>query len=117
MDCSINKAKPPTVTGIVDSFCDTRGLKACPKEVSVRGNNFWNSDNLACYFDGEQTEALFLGSQEVLCALPKVAQSGGQTVARKVYVATDFKSVEAATFTWYDSVCSVCTDKAGCLGE
>ncbi|EGD75710.1 hypothetical protein PTSG_07827 [Salpingoeca rosetta] len=111
-DCSLDQRQPPSLDRADPPLCDTRGRFGCPAEISVLGEGFWKSAGLACRFNGDVvTEALFLSALEVRCRVPTVEQSGSNQVTQTIEVSMDGEnwSEPSASFTWYDSVCQVCT--------
>jgi len=115
VDCSIDPTSAPAVSAVSPPLCDRRHLKPCPEEVTVRGSGFYKSDNLACRFGGDTiTKARFLGALEIFCEVPANIDAGGTAVStHTVEVTTDgqqWSPVTAASrFSFYDSVCKVCT--------
>eukprot|EP00045_Choanoeca_perplexa_P016559 m.224567 g.224567 ORF g.224567 m.224567 type:complete len:1783 (-) comp17292_c0_seq1:1619-6967(-) len=131
VDCSISKAAAPTINGLNAHYCDTQDGTHCPKSVAVFGAGFWSAGaNLTCRFTITSsptdhsvdvghvfvTDALFLGSNEVLCSVPQIVGSGAQAhkgqqdIVSTVQVATGSATISAQTqpFTWYDGVCRTC---------
>ncbi|EGD72656.1 hypothetical protein PTSG_04390 [Salpingoeca rosetta] len=110
-DCSIDTNARPVITSLVKPFCDTKGINECTGRLSVIGEGFWNSDKLRCRFGDMETDAFFLGSMEVACAVPNKVHSGSDEETAVVQVTVDgdnWSESQEFVFTWYDGVCQVC---------
>ncbi len=109
-DCSIDISKPPIITKLSEYNFDSRNIKNTPTEINVYGSNFWNSPKLRCKFGTIETEALYMGSTQILCAVPNVSQKGSDEITLPISVTTDGINwaIPTQKFTYYDSVCEVC---------
>jgi hypothetical protein len=119
-DCSVDPNSPPVVETIKTPRCDGRGLLGCEPQVSVFGSNFFNheTEDAKCKFGEIITDAIVLGSIEVLCSLPTTKHSGRTELAVPLSVSMDGGVTFSATnentvYTWFDSICQVC-DGEGC---
>eukprot|EP00055_Hartaetosiga_balthica_P011100 m.49500 g.49500 ORF g.49500 m.49500 type:complete len:1837 (-) comp7454_c0_seq3:541-6051(-) len=116
IDCSIGEGVIPKVESVEPAVCDSRGVVGCPSEVSIFGENFWDSDGLSCRFGDIVSQASLVSFSEVRCVVPEsVKQSGADVIIKAVQVTTNGAdwSQEAVTFTWYDAICNICS-KDGC---
>ena len=111
-DCSIDITKPPIINSLQSYNYDTKKLKNFPSEINVYGDNFWNSPNLKCKFGSIETMALYMGSSQIICSVPKIQQSGSNEITIPVSITTDGVTWSNSNnkFTYYDSVCEVCVD-------
>ena len=127
-NCAVNQNEAPVVTSVVHAYCNIRGgsCGAPPKPgqdgryINVLGSNIWNAgDNLKCKFGDAShdfnvvTDALYLGSGEVLCAVPTdILLQDLEPLTLPVALTVDGQTFgdTSATFTWYNGVCHVCSD-------
>lgn len=110
VDCGIDKRVPPTIESQSDYVIDITN-PARPKEFSVIGKNFYNSDGLACKIGDVVVPAFYMGSKMILCNLHEFVDN--KPVTFPVRVTTDVKnsiwSTTAGNITFYNSLCHVCT--------
>lgn len=114
VDCSININAPPTIERqsvyVVDIIDPAR-----PKEFSVIGKNFYNSDRLACNIGETVVSAFYMGSKMILCNLPaSITLIDNKPATYQVRVTTDMKnwSSSVGNITFYNSLCHVCTSNS-----
>ena len=109
VDCAINVLIPPTIESQSDYVVD---ILAPIKEISVIGNNFYNSESLACKIGDVVVPAFYMGSKLILCNLPgAVTITDNKPQTYPVRVTTDMRnwSAGAGNITFYNSLCHVCT--------
>jgi len=110
-DCALNLLAPPTVLGLDQTTCDSQGLLTCPTNgILVSGRNVILSPSLTCKFGIQLTQAVFLGSNQVLCAFPTKTVRGVNEQRVPLSISNngvDFSN--SVDVIYYDSKCLVCT--------
>ena len=108
VDCGIDKRIPPTIESQSDYVIDVASPSR-PKEFSVIGKNFYNSDGLACKIGDVVVPAFYMGSKMILCNLPQVMSLiDNKPVTYEVRVKNSIWSTTSGNITFYNSLCHVC---------
>ena len=110
VDCGIDVLTPPTIESQSDYVIDTTDPSR-PREITVFGKNFYNSDSLACKIGDTIVPAFYMGSKMILCNLPLVSLADNVPKTYPVLVTTDSKKLSqtAGNITFYNSLCHVCS--------
>jgi len=105
VDCSIDINTPPTITSLSNNAIDITVNNI--KEISVMGKNIYNSDKLACKINtGEINPAFYMGSNMVLCYVPRLSLVDNKPLTVSVQLTTDgVLWSNPLPLTYYNSLC------------
>jgi hypothetical protein len=111
-DCSYIDGKPPRITGLFDTVCEVSGAGTCPRELAVTGKNFYKSSKLRCKYNDLVVNAIWLGGDIVLCAIPLEVYANAQYETVNLQVTNDIDNPNELSnkvpFIFYNGACWVC---------
>ena len=106
VDCSVDINTPPTITSISNNMIDITGTVNNIKEISIMGKNIYNSDKLACNINSKINPAFYMGSNMVLCYVPRLSLVDNNPLKVSVQLTTDGVSwSNPLPLTYYNSFC------------
>jgi len=104
VDCSVNINTPPTITSLSNNAIDITVNNI--KEISVMGKNIYNSDKLACKINMGINPAFYMGSNMVLCYVPRLSLIDNNPLTVSVQLTTDgVLWSNPLPLTYYNSFC------------
>jgi hypothetical protein len=111
-DCSYMDGKPPRITALFDTICEVSGVGSCPRELAVTGNNFYKSSKLRCRYGDTIVNAVWLGGDTVLCAVPLEVYSKAEYETINLQVTNDYMNENewsnVVPFIFYNGACWSC---------
>ena len=111
-DCSYIDGKPPRITALYDTVCEVSGAGTCPKELAVTGRNFYKSNKLRCRYGSTIVNAVWLGGDSVLCAIPMEVYMKAEYETVNLQVTNDFENPNEwsniVPFIFYNGACWSC---------
>jgi hypothetical protein len=111
-DCSYIDGKPPRITGIFDTICEVSGAGTCPRELAVTGKNFYKSKKLRCKYNDLVVNAIWLGGDTVLCAVPLEVYANAEYETVNLQVTNDIDNPNELSnkvpFIFYNGACWAC---------
>ncbi len=113
-DCSYMDGKPPRITALYDTVCEVTGTGAgaCPRELAVTGRNFYKSNKLRCRYGVTLVNAVWLGGDTVLCAVPMEVYRQAEYETVNLQVSNDYENPNewsnVVPFIFYNGVCWSC---------
>jgi hypothetical protein len=121
-DCSYLDGKPPRITALYDTVCEVSGTGTggCPRELAITGRNFYKSNKLRCRYGSTVVNAVWLGGDTVLCAVPMELYKNAEYETVNLQVSNDFENQNEwsniVPFIFYNGVCWSCNGKTGLCG-
>ncbi len=119
-DCSYIDGKPARITGLFDTVCEVSGTGSCPRELAVSGRNFYKSSKLRCRYNNLVVNAVWLGGDSVLCAIPLQAYSNAEYETVNLQVTNDIDNPEewsnVVPFIFYNGACWACNSSTRTCG-
>lgn len=119
-DCSYIDGKPPRITALYDTVCEISGVGTCPRELAVTGRNFYKSNKLRCRFGNTIVNAVWLGGDSVLCAIPMEVYMKAEYETVNVQVTNDFENQNEwsniVPFIFYNGACWNCNSSTRMCG-
>ena len=111
-DCSYIDSKPPRITALYDTICEVTGSQTCPKELAITGRNFYKSNKLRCRYGNTIVNAVWLGGDTVLCAIPLETYSNVEHETVNLQVTNDYTDdnewSNTVPFIFYNGACWAC---------
>ena len=111
-DCSYIDGKPPRITALYDTVCEVSGAGSCPRELAVTGRNFYKSSKLRCRYGSTIVNAVWLGGDSVLCAVPMEVYMKAEYETVNLQVTNDFENPNEwsniVPFIFYNGACWNC---------
>jgi hypothetical protein len=111
-DCSYIDGKPPRITALYDTVCEVSGAGSCPRELAVTGRNFYKSSKLRCRYGDTIVNAVWLGGDSVLCAVPMEVYMKAEYETVNLQVTNDFENPNEwsniVPFIFYNGACWSC---------
>jgi hypothetical protein len=111
-DCSYIDGKPPRITALYDTVCEVTGAGSCPRELAVTGRNFYKSNKLRCRYGSTIVNAVWLGGDSVLCAVPLELYKNTEYETVNLQVTNDFENPNEwsniVPFIFYNGACWSC---------
>ena len=111
-DCSYLDGKPPRITALYDTICEVTGAGSCPRELAVTGRNFYKSNKLRCRYGTTIVNAIWLGGDSVLCAVPAEVYMKAEYETVNLQVTNDFENPNEwsniVPFIFYNGACWSC---------
>ncbi len=111
-DCSYIDGRPPRITGLFDTVCEVTGSGICPRELAVSGRNFYKSNKLRCKYGDTMVNAVWLGGDTVLCAIPLQTYSQIEYETVNLQVTNDYTNPSEwsniVPFIFYNGACWAC---------
>ncbi len=111
-DCSYIDGKPPRISGLYDTMCEVTGAGDCPKELAVTGKNFYKSSKLRCRFGETMVNAIWLGGDTVVCAVPLETYRNAEYETVNLQVTNDYTNdaewSNVVPFIFYNGACWSC---------
>ena len=119
-DCSYLDGKPPRITALYDTVCEVSGSGSCPRELAVTGRNFFKSNKLRCRYGSTIVNAVWLGGDSVLCAIPLDVYKNAEYETVNLQVANDFDNFNEwsnpVPFIFYNGACWACNASTRACG-
>jgi hypothetical protein len=119
-DCSYLDGKAPRITALYDTICEVTGAGSCPRELAVTGRNFFKSNKLRCRYGSTIVNAVWLGGDSVLCAVPMEVYKNAEYETVNLQVSNDFENVNewsnSVPFIFYNGACWSCNATARLCG-
>jgi hypothetical protein len=111
-DCSYIDGKPPRITALFDTVCEVSGTGICPRELAITGKNFYKSSRLRCRYGDTIVNAIWLGGDTVLCAVPMEVYSRAEYETVNLQVTNDYTNPNEwsniVPFVFYNGACWEC---------
>ena len=111
-DCSYIDGKPPRITALFDTVCEVSGTGTCPKELAITGKNFYKSSRLRCRYGSTVVNAIWLGGDTVLCAMPLQTYANAEYETINLQVTNDYTNENEwsniVPFIFYNGACWSC---------
>jgi hypothetical protein len=111
-DCSYMDGVAPRITGLFDTICEVSGAGVCPRELAVTGKNFYKSSKLRCKYNDLVVNAIWLGGDSVLCAIPLESYAKAEYETVNLQITNDITNPNEwsniVPFIFYNGACWAC---------
>ncbi len=119
-DCSYVDGKPPRVTALYDTICEVSGAGSCPRELAITGKNFYKSNRLRCRYGNTIVNAIWLGGDSVVCAVPMEVYKDAEYETVNLQVTNDYTNPNEwsniVPFIFYNGACWSCNASTRACG-
>ncbi len=119
-DCSYIDGKPPRITALYDTICEVSGAGSCPRELAVTGKNFYKSNRLRCRYGSTIVNAIWLGGDSVVCAVPMEVYKDAEYETINLQVTNDYTNEaewsNVVPFIFYNGACWSCNASSRACG-